>query len=154
MFRFPSGSLRFYRINSKSLKHVADTTANDIFGYSQLPANVDVLFLGSGQKDIMALFSNTGYYPVSLNSETAKLTAKIYVRLRKVCKRIILAYDMDRTGRRKAEEIVKAWNLVQIKLPYKDIADTFKEWRSFGMNVMERRSQFTDLVKKQTGIEL
>lgn len=141
-YKYPSGNIRFYRPFSEKgkLKHFGNVGNGDIFGYEQLyravhdrKAPEECICITAGQKDALALYSNTGIKSVSLNSESAILSKETYLKLLSLSKKIEIAYDMDETGRKNSEKIVKEYGLhdymqnFYLKPGMKDIADYYED---------------------------
>lgn len=106
-----------------------------IFGYEQLPAKGDVVFITGGEKDVMSLASH-GFSALTFNSETANIPEGIFEDLSKRFSKIIFLYDTDATGRKESELRVQQYrekyNVFKLDLPLagskseKDISDFFR----------------------------
>ena len=109
-----------------------------IFGWEQLPAKGDVVYITGGEKDVMALAAH-GFAAISLNSETAMLREATAKDLLGRFDRIVFLYDCDETGLRESSLRVSeasalaggAGRVSRIVLPLsgskqqKDISDFF-----------------------------
>lgn len=104
------------------------------FGFKQLPAKGDVLFITGGEKDVMCLASK-GFYAICFNSETAHIPIEIIAKLSYRFKHLVLLFDMDETGlkaSKKQQEQLKDFEVKRLLLPLpgtkkeKDITDYFR----------------------------
>lgn len=110
-----------------------------IFGWEQLPASGDMVFITGGEKDVMSLAAH-GFNAISFNSETAKIPADVLKDLSSRFRSIIVLFDCDETGiKESASRCEENKDLVSIKrvvLPLKgdktekDISDFFKIGRT------------------------
>ncbi|MFR9546329.1 MAG: toprim domain-containing protein [Rikenellaceae bacterium] len=104
------------------------------FGLVQLPSKGDMVFITSGEKDVLSL-SAKGFNAVCFNSETSGVSENIIQSLYHRFKHIVVLYDMDSTGIKDSNKLVSrfaTYNLKRIELPLsgekceKDISDYFK----------------------------
>jgi hypothetical protein len=102
-----------------------------IFGYKQLPSTAHSLFITGGEKDVLSL-SQRNVNAITLNSETATLTAELFSELTSRFANIYILYDADSTGMRQSELICKKYGIPRFILPAwvsekggKDISDYF-----------------------------
>lgn len=110
-----------------------------IFGWEQLPASGDMVFITGGEKDVMSLAAH-GFSAISFNSETAKIPTDALKDLFSRFRSIIVLFDSDETGiKESASRCEENKDLVSIKrvvLPLKgdktekDISDFFKIGRT------------------------
>lgn len=106
-----------------------------LFGFDELPASGNRVFIAAGEKDVMALAANN-CPAVTLNSETADLTDEVVRKLRRF-ETIYICYDLDETGRKNAEEKAAQHDLQVVVLPDellalggKDVSDLFAAIRA------------------------
>ena len=101
------------------------------------------LFVTGGEKDVMSL-SARGFYAISLNSETAKLSSRTFNQIAQLFPYIVFLYDCDETGIRESalrvqecrnypkEDSATKCQILSVKLPLsgskqeKDISDFFR----------------------------
>lgn len=101
------------------------------FGYSQLPESGNQIFITGGEKDVISL-SARGYHAICFNSETSLPHAGLIQELKKRFIRVIVLYDMDKTGVAQSRKIADKFQLYRATLPQlsakdgKDISDFFK----------------------------
>lgn len=105
-----------------------------VFGWEQLPATGQTIFITGGEKDVLSLAAH-GFQAIAFNSETAKIPKDKLEDLSKRFQRIIFLYDSDATGIKESKgrvtELKKAYNVCRIELPLKgtkeekDISDYF-----------------------------
>ena len=104
------------------------------FGFAQLPSKGDMVFITSGEKDVLSL-SARGFCAICFNSETATIPENKIQSLFHRFKHIVVLYDMDKTGVSSSKKVVKQfteYGLKRMELPLsgekceKDISDYFK----------------------------
>lgn len=99
-----------------------------LFGFNQLPAIGDTVFLTGGEKDVLSL-SAKGFSAFTLNSETAGIDAELVSTIKQRFKNFVVLYDNDDTGLKQSELLCKEHKLKRIVLPAiqngKDISDFF-----------------------------
>ncbi len=104
------------------------------FGLKQLPSRGDMVFITSGEKDVLSLAAK-GFNAVCFNSETSGGSENIIQSLYHRFKHIVVLFDSDKTGKEESEKFVRkfpAYKLKSIELPLsgekceKDISDYFK----------------------------
>lgn len=128
--------LKIYRPKAKTrFLYAGHLPKPYIFGYEQLPANGDVVFITGGEKDVLSLAAH-GFSALAFNSETANIPEEILDDLSKRFKRIVFLYDMDETGKRESALRVRQYDsryaVSKIDLPLagtkseKDISDYFR----------------------------
>ena len=102
-----------------------------VFGMAQLSEWHPLILLAAGEKDAMTLSAH-GYAAVTVGSETAPVSADLIAQLRSRCDEVLVCYDADATGRRRAAEIAAQHGLRWVEwppelLPYgKDAADFYR----------------------------
>ena len=106
-----------------------------IFGWKQLPAQGEYVFITGGEKDVMSLAAH-GFHAICLNSETAKLPDSLMQQLAGRFRTIVILYDMDATGqsesKKRVQEYTGKYNVRRVLLPLsgekseKDISDFFR----------------------------
>lgn len=111
-------------------QHLGNKEANFIFGWVQLPATGNCLFITGGEKDVMSLAAH-GFNAISLNSETASLSKDIAQQLKQRFKKVIVMYDTDETGVKQSKKLADEHNFLKLDIPLqenlgKDISDFFK----------------------------
>lgn len=136
MFAYKSRSfIKIYRPNSKiRFLYGGIVPDNYCFGFEQLPAKGDVLFISGGEKDVMSL-ADRGFYAICFNSETVNIPIEIIAKLSYRFKHLVLLFDMDETGlksSKKQQEQLKEFDIKRLLLPLpgtkteKDITDYFR----------------------------
>ena len=101
-----------------------------VFGLSQLPEQGEKLFITGGEKDVLSLFSR-GYSAICFNSETSNPDPKLIVSLKQRFQKVIVLYDIDKTGLEHSMKLAKNHNLYRAVLNMdkkygKDISDYLK----------------------------
>lgn len=125
-----NNKFKIYRpLNSKYTKWRTNLEITDIQGYAQLPDTNDLLIITKSLKDIMVLYE-MGYCAVSPSSETTFIPEDILNDLKARFKKILILFDNDETGIKKAQEYSNKYNLIQFvidnKFNAKDISDAVK----------------------------
>lgn len=105
-----------------------------VFGWKQLPAKGEFVFITGGEKDVLSLAAH-GYSAIAFNSETAKIPEDKLLELSERFHKIIFLYDTDTTGVKESslrvEEYKNKYNVRRMQLPLagtkaeKDISDYF-----------------------------
>lgn len=104
------------------------------FGFKQLPPRGDIVFITSGEKDVMSLAAR-GLSAICFNSETSSKQRGMITILTHRFKHVVLLFDSDDTGKESSQSIVDEYsdlNLKRIELPLsgekseKDISDYFR----------------------------
>lgn len=105
-----------------------------VFGWEQLPAKGELVFITGGEKDVLSLAAH-GYSAIAFNSETAKIPEDKLLELSERFHTIIFLYDTDATGVKESslrvEEYKNKYNVKRVQLPLagtkteKDISDYF-----------------------------
>lgn len=105
-----------------------------VFGWEQLPAKGEFVFITGGEKDVLSLAAH-GYSAIAFNSETAKIPEYKLLELSERFHKIIFLYDTDTTGVKESslrvEEYKNKYNVRRVQLPLagtkaeKDISDYF-----------------------------
>lgn len=108
------------------------------FGLQQLPNRGDIVFITSGEKDVMSLYAK-GFNAICFNSETSLIPVHIIKMLSCRFKHIILLYDVDNTGlsasKNQVENLTK-YGVKRLLLPLsgtkkeKDISDYFQQGKT------------------------
>ena len=143
--------LKIYRpLSAKRFYYSGDLREGYVFGLNQLPQKGDILFITSGEKDVLSLAAQ-GFNAICFNSETKAIPKKIIRRLHYRFRHIVILYDCDETGRRESKkqvESLKEFEVKEIVLPLsgdkkqKDISDFFK----MGHSAEELMKLFTDVL--------
>lgn len=125
-----NNKFKIYRpLNSKYTKWRTNLEITDIQGYAQLPDTNNLLIITKSLKDIMVLYE-MGYCAVSPSSETTFIPEDILNDLKARFKKILILFDNDETGIKKAQEYSSKYNLIQFvidnKFNAKDISDAVK----------------------------
>ncbi len=130
------GYIKLYRPNSKvRFQYGGDTEKGHSFGLEQLPAKGDIVFITSGEKDVLSL-SVRGFNAICFNSETIKtipdaIINSLYHRF----KHIVILFDMDKAGQASSLNLAESltrYDVKRLELPLsgekseKDISDYFK----------------------------
>lgn len=87
-----------------------------VFGLAQLVEWQPLIVLAAGEKDAMTLSAH-GYAAVTVGSETAAVPAALVAQLRERCDEVLVLYDADATGRKRAAEIGAEHQLRWVELP-------------------------------------
>lgn len=123
-----------------------------VFGWGQLPASGDRVFITGGEKDVMTLSAH-GFAAISFNSETASIPEEKMEELGKRFGEIVILYDSDETGRNESARQLKQFQdkyaVRRMVLPLsgtkkeKDVSDYFSLGHTSG--------EFEKLLDKQDG---
>ena len=150
--------LKIYRpLSAKRFFYSGDLSEGYVFGINQLPQKGDILFITSGEKDVLSLAAR-GFNALCFNSETKAIPKKIIRRLHYRFRHIVILYDCDETGRRESKkqvEALKEFEVKEITLPLKgikkqkDISDFFKMGRS-GEDLMKLFTDVLDALYQDT----
>lgn len=124
---------------------------NYVFGLEQLPHKGDVLFITSGEKDVMSLYAK-GFHAICFNSETSHIPRQLLETLKLRFKHIILLYDVDKAGKEaniKHQQEFTDLPLLSLELPLdgskqkKDISNYFE----IGNDVEDFRNLVLELIE-------
>ena len=122
---------KIYRpLASKYTKWRTNLTNRDVQGLAELPKEGgNLLIITKSLKDVMCLYE-MGFYAIAAASETTFIPDNILQSLRSKWKKIVLIYDRDATGVKKAREYSKKYHIdamfVHKKYDAKDISDAVK----------------------------
>ena len=122
---------KIYRpLASKYTKWRTNLTNRDVQGLAELPKEGgNLLIITKSLKDVMCLYE-MGFYAIAAASETTFIPDDILQSLRSKWKKIVLIYDRDATGVKKAREYSKKYHIdaifVHKKYDAKDISDAVK----------------------------
>jgi len=125
------GRFKIYRpLASKYTKWRTNLTNRDVQGLAELPKEGgNLLIITKSLKDVMCLYE-MGFYAIAASSETTFIPDDILQSLKTKWKHIVILYDRDPTGMRKAREYSKRYKLdaifVHKKYNAKDISDAVK----------------------------
>lgn len=108
-----------------------------VFGLDQLPEWSPCILLAAGEKDAMTLSAH-GYAAVTVGSETASIDVALVAQLRERCDEVLICYDADETGRKRAREIAAEHGLRWIELPA-ELAPYGKDATDFYRAVYEKK---------------
>ena len=139
---------KIYRpLASKYTKWRTNLTNRHVQGLAELPyEGGNILIITKSLKDVMCL-SEMGINAVSPSSETTFIPEDILRSLRRKWKKIVILFDRDATGMKKAREYSKQYKLdaifVHKKFKSKDISDavknnnfnTVKDWLYKTLNI-------------------
>jgi hypothetical protein len=105
----------------RELKWMSNTRSTDIFGLKQAlraaeKGKLDMLGLLAGQKDIMALYSQTGIRSIGMNSESGKLKFTTYLQMKEIAHWLFSLYDNDKTGCKNMAKIEKEYHITPVYL--------------------------------------
>ena len=110
-------------------------------GEGCLPYKGELLIITKSLKDVMALYE-LGYTAISPTSESSWLPESYFIKQAKRFDRIIILFDNDATGKKKAEAFSFKYTLPYIEIPTelegcKDISDTIcNKGVEFSKNLM------------------
>ena len=122
---------KIYRpLSSKYTRWRTSLTNNNVQGYAQLPEFGNLLIITKSLKDVMCLYE-MGYSAIAASSETTFIPEDMLKALRSKWKHIVILYDRDKTGMKKAREYSKRYKLdaifVHKKFKAKDISDAVRD---------------------------
>lgn len=110
-----------------------------VFGYDQLPASGEYVFITGGEKDVLS-FAAHGFPAVCFNSETSRAPEQVIEDLSRRFQLLLFSYDCDETGRRESanrvSELTGRYPVRCLVLPLqgtkqdKDISDFFRSGHS------------------------
>lgn len=102
---------KIYSPSPKGFFYIGNKPKDFVFGLNQIFIRAhkarnfpDTLILTGGEKDVLTLTS-LGYDAISLNSETAAIPKSLTENLLSAYKNIVMFYDNDETGIRRASQI-------------------------------------------------
>lgn len=122
---------KIYRpLSSKYTKWRSNLTNYDVQGLAELPAGGgDVLIITKSLKDVMTLYE-MGYNAIAASSETTFIPDDILNKLKPKWKTILILYDRDETGVKKARDYSRKYGFdaffINKKFKAKDISDAVK----------------------------
>lgn len=132
MYAYKIGDrFKIYRpLASKYTKWRTNLTNEYVQGLAELPKEGgNLLIITKSLKDVMCLHE-MGFYAIAASSETTFIPDNILKSLRSKWKHILILYDRDKTGMKKAREYSHRTNLhaffVHRKFNSKDISDAVK----------------------------
>lgn len=125
-----NNNFKIYRpLSSKYIKWRTNLNNYDIQGLKQLPVSGNLLIITKSLKDVMVLYE-MGYNAISASSETTFIPEDILESLKLKWNYILILYDRDKTGMKKARNYCKKYNLnaffINKKFKSKDISDAVK----------------------------
>lgn len=124
---------KIYRpLNSKYTKWRTNLTNRDVQGLAELPKGKrKLLIITKSLKDVMVLYE-MGYDAIAASSETTFIPTDILATLRGKYKHILILYDRDKTGMKKAREYSRNYELdaffVHKRFKSKDISDAVQQF--------------------------
>ncbi|GET47128.1 toprim domain-containing protein [Capnocytophaga felis] len=152
MFGYVSpNSIKVYRPFSKIRFLYGGNVTDYCFGLEKLPLQGDVLFITSGEKDVLSLVSH-GFSAICFNSETTHIRKETIKILKPRFRYIVLLFDADETGRKASQqqqERLKEFGVLSLTLPLsgskkdKDISDYFQQ----GFSAQDFRQLFRQLIE-------
>ena len=122
---------KIYRpLASKYTKWRTNLTTRHVQGLAELPAEGgNLLIITKSLKDVMCLYE-MGFNAIAASSETTFIPDDILKPLCSKWKHVVILYDRDKTGMRRAREYSKKYRLdaffVHKKFKAKDISDAVK----------------------------
>lgn len=122
---------KIYRpLASKYTKWRTNLTNEYVQGLAELPKEGgNLLIITKSLKDVMCLYE-MGFYAIAASSETTFIPDNILKSLRSKWKHILILYDRDKTGMKKAREYSRITKFdaffVHKKFKAKDISDAIK----------------------------
>ncbi|MDO4228980.1 MAG: bifunctional DNA primase/helicase [Capnocytophaga sp.] len=146
-------SVKVYRPFSKIRFLYGGAVTDYCFGLEKLPLQGDVLFITSGEKDVLSLVSH-GFSAICFNSETTHIPKEIIRTLTSRFRYMVLLFDTDETGRKAAQqqqERLKEFGVLSLTLPLsgskkdKDITDYFQK----GYAAQDFRQLFSQLIENE-----
>ena len=105
-----------------------------MFGWEQLPAKGEIVFITGGEKDVMSLFAQ-GFAAICFNSETANIPKRIVTQLSFRFRHVVILYDCDKTGLESSlrhQGLLSEFEVKRLILPLKgdksekDVSDYFR----------------------------
>lgn len=128
--------IKLYRPNDPKYRfsYGGDTRAILCFGLEQLPQKGDVLYITSGEKDVMSLAAR-GFNAICFNSETSDIPTELMCKFSYMFKHIVVLFNMDETGLKRSlalKNMFAEFGIIRLLLPLpgskgtKDISDYFK----------------------------
>lgn len=123
---------KIYRpLNSKYTKWRTNLTNSDVQGLAELPKGKrNLLIITKSLKDVMVLYE-MGYDAIAASSETTFVPNNILAQLRGKYKHIVILYDRDKTGIKKAREYSRDYGFdaffVNKRFQAKDISDAVEQ---------------------------
>ena len=102
-------------------------SSSDIFGFSQLDENNEVVVITAGKKDCLILNAN-GIPAVCFRSENHKPTKKQIDSLKNKCDFLFICYDNDLPGQNSMAKIIEEFDVIKLPLDknFNDIAKYFE----------------------------
>lgn len=146
--------LKVYRPFSKIRFLYGGEVLDYCFGLEKLPLQGDVLFITSGEKDVLSLAAH-GFYAICFNSETAHIPKEIIKTLKPRFQYLVILFDVDETGKKASErqkEHLKEFGVLSLVLPLsggkkdKDISDYFQK----GFSAQDFRELFGQLLENES----
>jgi len=131
-YALPSGSIKCYRPleKEKARKWLSNALVDDIFGWTQLPEEGKLCIITKSLKDIMAL-RYFGYWACSPQAEENVFPLDRAIELRQHFKYVVLLYDNDEAGLRRASEESERLNIPYVHFPLdvegKDVSGTINK---------------------------
>lgn len=122
---------KIYRpLASKYTKWRTNLTNRHVQGLAEIPQEGgNLLIITKSLKDVMCLYE-MGFYAISAASETTFIPEDILQSLRSKWKHIVILYDRDATGIKKAREYSKQYKfdpiLINKRFNAKDVSDAVK----------------------------
>lgn len=122
---------KIYRpLASKYTKWRTNLTNRHVQGLAELPQDGgNLLIITKSLKDVMCLYE-MGFYAISASSETTFIPDDILESLKTKWKHIVILYDRDATGMKKARDYSRQYGLhavfVNKKYHAKDVSDAVK----------------------------
>ena len=123
---------KIYRpLASKYTKWRTNLTNRHVQGLAELPyEGGNLLIITKSLKDVMCLYE-MGFNAIAASSETTFIPEDILKSLRKKWKHIVILYDRDKTGMKKARDYNKQYHMdcifVHKKFKAKDISDAVRD---------------------------
>lgn len=123
---------KIYRpLASKYTKWRTNLTNRHVQGLAELPQEGgNLLIITKSLKDVMCLYE-MGINAIAASSETTFIPEDILKSLKKKWKHIVILYDRDKTGMKKARDYNKQYELecifVHKKFKAKDISDAVRD---------------------------
>lgn len=156
-YRIGENTFKTYRPLNKQYKFswIGIKPVNYVFGYNQLPATGESVFIAAGEKDALTLISHS-YPAICTSSEAVEPTPELITDLKARFKNIIVVYDLDDTGKKQSEKICSKYGLKNFKLPEdlfirgigKDVTDFFKAQYTFEYSDFIQTDTFNNILEE------
>lgn len=123
-YEFGNGARDIYSpLKTDGFKWGASTTKiHNIYGYKQLPATGDILFIVSSLKEVMLLYE-MGITAVAPQSESTFIPKEILSDLQSRFTNLTILFDFDKAGRDQAKKFGEMYNIDYLKFTEDTISE-------------------------------